>query len=523
MVSSICGPTDYKEACASTLESVAKNTSATPNDYILAVVEAAMKEVNKALEATGKVVVDKDKDEYDHAAVEDCKHLLEYAVDMLEAAVSRVGDADLHTLQHRQHEVLSWITAVYAFQTTCTDGIKKPEYKSAVQDGMINAEQLTHNAVNIVAELSQMLKLFDVKHFILSPKSNPQSQSQTHRRLLEEGFPTWMGAAERKLLAKNNDQLVPNVVVAKDGSGQFKTINEAVAAYPPKFKGRFVIHVKAGVYNEKVTVDKKKPNVFIYGDGIDKTVVTGKLNGGLMKIGTMHTATFSNEAVGFIARGITFRNEAGPEGHQAVAFRSVGDKSAVFDCSFEGNQDTLYYQNCRQFYRNCRIYGTVDFIFGKGDCVIQDSEIIVRRPMPGQVNTITADGREIARGTNGLVLHRCTIVPDNYLWPQRFEIPTFLGRPWSAQAVTVVMQSTLGDFIRPEGWKIWDGANNHKTCEMYEFGNKGPGANTDRRAKDFSRFKVISAAEAGKYTVGQFLDAPEWLPQTQIPFQSGLY
>lgn len=231
----------------------------------------------------------------------------------------------------------------------------------------------------------------------------------------------------------------------------------------------------------------------------------------------------ANEAPGFIARGMTFRNEAGAEGHQAVAFRSVGDKTALFDCSFEANQDTLYYQNSRQFYRNCRIYGTIDFIFGKGDCVIQDSEIIVRRPLPNQFNTITADGREISDGSNGLVIHHCNIIPDEYLWAQRVETQTFLGRPWKKDAITVVMQSSLGDFIRPEGYKTWDGTDNHKTCQMLEFANKGPGANTARRSRDFSRFKVLTPKDAAAYTVATFLAGADWLPHLGVPVQMGLY
>lgn len=287
MITTICEPTEYKASCASTLHSVANNASATPNDYIRAVVEAALQEVTKALAATGKVVVDKDKDEYDdQGAVEDCKHMLDYAIDLLQASISGVGDADLHTLQQRQHELLSWMTAVYAFQTTCTDNIRGAEYKSAVENGMLNATQLTHNAVNVVAKLSEMLKLFKVK------MSRGVSASQRRLVALDEGFPYWLGAAERKLLGKQ-DGLVPNVVVAKDGSGQYKSIKEAVQAYPRNFKGRFLIYVKAGVYNEKVIVDKKKANVFMYGDGIAKTIVTGKLSG-KGGVRTMHTATFGN-------------------------------------------------------------------------------------------------------------------------------------------------------------------------------------------------------------------------------------
>lgn len=230
----------------------------------------------------------------------------------------------------------------------------------------------------------------------------------------------------------------------------------------------------------------------------------------------------ANEAENFVARAITFRNEAGPEGHQAVAFRSIGDKAALFDCSFEGSQDTLYYQNQRQFYRNCRIYGTIDFIFGKGAAVIQDSEIIARRPLANQFNTVTADGKEISSGSNGLVLQNCRIVPDNYLSSVRFEIPTFLGRPWKKEALTVVMQSELADFIRPEGYKLWDGESNHKTCLMYEYANRGPGSNTDHRSKEFSKFRVITKPEAAAFTAGPFLAGAQWLPQTGVPFRLGL-
>lgn len=512
-VTSICEYTTYKEACAASLEQAAKNTSASPKDYIFAVVEAALKEVNKSREATGKVTVDKDKNEYDHVAVEDCKALLDYASDMLQASVSMVGDSDLHTLEDRAHELLSWVTSVYAFHTDCSDQIESPEYKSAIENGMMNSTQLTHNAVNIVAEMSQILKMFNM----------PSSLTAAQRRLMstEDGFPGWFGAADRRLLAAPA-AAAPNAVVAKDGSGKFKTVTDALASYPAKHEGRFVIYVKAGVYDEKVIVDKKKPNVYIYGDGIGQTIITGKLNFGIMKIGTMNTATFANEAENFVARAITFRNTAGPDGHQAVAFRSIGDKAALFDCSFEGSQDTLYYQNQRQFYRNCRIYGTIDFIFGKGTCLIQDSEIIARKPLDNQFNTVTADGKEIKSGSNGLVMQNCRIVPDNFLEPVKFKIPTFLGRPWKKEALTVTMQSELGDFLRPEGYKLWDGESNHKTCLMYEFANRGPGKDTTKRNKEFSKFRVISQAEAAAFTAGPFLAGGQWLPQSGVPFRLGL-
>ncbi|KAK4417997.1 Pectinesterase 4 [Sesamum alatum] len=525
MVTSICELTNYKQACAGSLESVAKNDTASANDYILAVVVATLNEVKKSSEATSKVVVDKAIDELNHVAIQDCKDFFDYAVDKLEDSISLVSGSNMQNLEERAHELLSWMTAVYAFHTTCLDQIQNPDYKSAIQNGTLNSTQLSHNAVNIVAELPQILKLFNyhptLEQNITAEAVASAATSHHHRRrLMSDGYPTWFGPAERKLLARPR-AIVPNAVVAKDGSGRFKSISAAIAACPDNNKGRFIIYVKAGIYQEQVIIKKKKTNIFIYGDGIGRTIVTGRRNFGIMKIGTMHTATFANEAAGFIARGITFSNEAGPQGHQAVAFRSVGDKAAMFDCSFEGHQDTLYYQFLRQFYRNCRIYGTIDFIFGKGDAVIQDSEIVVRRPLPKQFNTVTADGREIPRGSNGLVIHNCRIIPDKFLYPIRFQVPTYLGRPWTREALTVVMQSELGDFIRPEGWKLWDGSQNHRSCEMYEFGNRGPGARTDRRNKEFARFKVIGPNQAAKYTPGLFLAAGQWLPQTGVPFRLG--
>ncbi|CAI9759208.1 unnamed protein product [Fraxinus pennsylvanica] len=518
-VTTICAPTSYKDACVRSLESVSNNQTATPKDYIMAVIQATLDEVKKSFEVTGKTAVNKDDDPYDHMAVEDCKDLLDDAIDTLQASYSSVGESDMHTIQDRANELRSWMTAVYSLQSSCLDQIQKPEYKSAIENGMINATQLTHNAINIIAELSQVLKTFNV----------PINLQANRRRLLdvgeigEDGYPTWFSAADRKLMeAHQKGSVAPNAVVAKDGSGQFKTVADAIAAYPKNFKGRYTIYVKAGVYEEFITVNKKQTNVFIYGDGPGKSIITGKRNYGIMKIGTMKTATFSAVGNGFIARGLTFRNDAGPDGHQAVALRVQSDMSAIFDCSIEGYQDTLYYHAFRQFYRNCVISGTVDFIFGMGDAVIQNSLIIVRKPNANQQNTITADGREVARGTNGLVLQNCRIVPEKELFPLRFQIPTYLARPWKAYALTVTMQSELGDLIRPEGYMKWDGASYHQTCEFYEFANRGPGSNTSKRSKEFKKFKVLNGGEVAKYTPGQFLSGFQWLKNTGAPFQLGL-
>ncbi|KAF5745569.1 pectinesterase [Tripterygium wilfordii] len=106
----------------------------------------------------------------------------------------------------------------------------------------------------------------------------------------EDKYPRWVSGAYRKLLAKvDNGAIKPNVVVAKDGSDQFKTIGATLATYPKNFKGRYVIYVKARIYYKYITIDKKTVNVFMYGDGSRKTIVTKDKSS--KNFCTMQTAT----------------------------------------------------------------------------------------------------------------------------------------------------------------------------------------------------------------------------------------
>ncbi|CAK9160876.1 unnamed protein product [Ilex paraguariensis] len=128
------------------------------------------------------------------------------------------------------------------------------------------------------------------------------------------------------------------------------------------------------------------------------------------------------------------------------------------------------------FYRNCVISGTVDFIFGDSSTVIQNCLIIARKPMDNQQNTVTAHGRSNKRETTGLVIQNCRIVPEQKLQPMRFKIPTYLGRPWKEYSRTVIMETTLADFVQPAGWLPWAGNFALDTCNFAEYANRGPGA-----------------------------------------------
>lgn len=225
---------------------------------------------------------------------------------------------------------------------------------------------------------------------------------------------------------------------------------------------------------------------------------------------------------GFIARDMTFENTAGPQKHQAVALRSGSDFSVFYRCSFKGYQDTLYVHSQRQFYRDCDIYGTVDFIFGDAAVVFQNCNIYARKPMSGQKNTVTAQGRTDPNQNTGIIIHGSRITATSDLKPVQGSVKTYLGRPWQKYSRTVIMKSFLDKVIDPKGWLPWSGSFALSTLSYGEYMNKGAGASTSGRVKWPGYHVITSASAAEKFTVAKFLAGDSWIPSTGVPFSAGL-
>ncbi|QCE07150.1 pectinesterase-like [Vigna unguiculata] len=525
-VKAMCEGTEETKLCHETLSSVDGNTS-DPKVYIAAGVEATMKRVIKALNMSDRLKVEHgDKDPGIKMALDDCKDLIEFALDSIESSVNLVRDQNIQAMYDQTPDFRNWLSAIISYQETCMDGLNngtngEKEIKEKLNtDSLDEMGKLTGIVLDIVTNLSNILERFDLK-LNLSPAS---------RRLLQvdhEGLPTWFSGADRKLLAAldKGQAGAPNAVVAKDGSGKFKTVKEAIDSYPKGHQGRFVIYVKAGIYDEYILIPKKSTNILIYGDGPAKTIITGHKNF-VDGVKTMQTATFANTAPGFIAKSMTFENTAGAAKHQAVAFRNQGDMSAMFDCSFHGYQDTLYVHANRQFYRNCEISGTIDFIFGASATVIQNSRIVARLPLSNQFNTVTADGTKLKNMATGIVIQNCEIVPEKALYPSRLTVKSYLGRPWKQFARTIVMESNIGDVIHPDGWTPWDGNLFLDTLYYAEYANSGPGSNLQGRIKWKGYQGGINKNVAQQFTVAQFLrggttGADDWLKATGVPYAAG--
>lgn len=264
-------------------------------------------------------------------------------------------------------------------------------------------------------------------------------------------------------------------IVAKDGSGNFKTIQEAIDAVPDMRKNVTTIFIKKGVYKEKLVLADSKSFVHMIGESKDSTILTyddyaSKKNVFGEEVGTSGSASFYLYGKDFTAENLTFENSSGPVG-QAVAVFAGGDRTRFINCRFLGFQDTLYtygYES-RQLYENCYIEGTVDFIFGSSTAVFTDCHIYCKKG--GYVTAAsTPEGKKF-----GYVFFRCKI--DGDAAPGTY----YLGRPWRPFAKTAFIDCVLGDLIRPEGWHNWNKPDAEKTSYYAEYNNSGPGSSSGKR------------------------------------------
>ncbi|KAF9687722.1 hypothetical protein SADUNF_Sadunf02G0122500 [Salix dunnii] len=311
-------------------------------------------------------------------------------------------------------------------------------------------------------------------------------------------------------------------VVAQDGSGTHKSINDALVALDrtggDRRNRRVIVYVKAGEYNERVVIKKNMEKLMFVGDGMDRTIVTGNRNAKRDGYATHETATFSVYADGFWARDMTFENTAGPDGRQAVALMMRSEQSVIYRCSVKGYQNTLYVRSKRQFYRDCHIYGTVDFIFGNAAVVLQNCDIFVRKPNDNQKNVIVSQGRKSLDENTGISIQGSRIRPTPGFVGVK-TIPTFLGRPWKKYSRTVISQTDIDGFIDPAGWLPWDGSVYLNTMFYAEYNNTGRGASTEHRV-EWPGFHVLKNwKEASPFTVNQFIKGRSWISQTGVSYQ----
>ena len=318
--------------------------------------------------------------------------------------------------------------------------------------------------------------------------------------------------------------MVPaSYTVASDGSGNFKTIQEAVNAFRDHMQVRVTVFIKNGVYAEKLVIPSWKPNVHFIGESRDGVIITGDdFSGkpypggndqtGNNKFSTYTTYTVLIDAPDVTLENLTIRNTAGPRSGvpvgQAVALHVEGDRFVCRNCRLLGNQDTLFAarEGSRQYYDNCYVEGTVDFIFGKATAVFQDCTLHSLSD-----SFITAAATPDYQ-PYGFVFFDCLLTAD------ATATKVYLGRPWRPYAKTVFIRTRMGRHIVPAGWDNWRDPANEKTVFYAEFASQGPGAPATKSGQRAGWSKQLTAREARTYTLATiFSGRTRWLPGNTRP------
>ncbi|XP_051144138.1 putative pectinesterase/pectinesterase inhibitor 28 [Andrographis paniculata] len=504
-IAAVCETTDYKKACVDSLN--ASGTNATdPQELIRVVFQATLKYIQEAAQ-NSTTLQDLEKDPKAKSALDTCRELAARAGYDLERSFAKFNTFDITNVDDILLDLKIWLSGAITHQETCLDGFDDVagEAGMKMKEALTTGMQMTSNALAMVQELSTFLEGMGIQSF----KS---------RRLLD--LPDWIDAGERRLLAAPPQKIKADLVVAKDGSGKYTTINAALKDVPENSDHPFVLYIKEGVYNEIVKINSSLTHLIVIGDGPTRTRITGNLNY-IDGTSTYHTATVAVQGDSFIARDIGFENTAGAAKHQAVALRVSADKTVFYNCHMDGYQDTVYAHTYRQFYRNCVISGTIDFVFGDSAAVFQGCTFLVRKPLDNQQCIVTAQGRKEVRQPTALVLQNCTITAAKEYYPvARSSVKTYLGRPWKEFSRTIIMESFLDSLVEPEGWLPWNATFALDTLFYTEFNNRGPAAPKTSRVK-WTGVKELPPERIQRFTAVPFLDGNKWIPVAQVPYAGG--
>lgn len=289
------------------------------------------------------------------------------------------------------------------------------------------------------------------------------------------------------------------IVVSRDGTGNFRTLQEAIESARAFMDYTVTIYVKNGVYKEKVIVPSWVENIDIIGEDRDKTIITYDDHANINKMGTFRTYTVKVEGSDITFKNLTIENNAAQLG-QAVALHTEGDRLKFINCRILGNQDTIYTgaKFTRLYFKDCYIDGTTDFIFGPSTALFEDCIIHSKR------NSYVTAASTPKEAKYGYVFKHCKLTAE----PGVDKV--YLGRPWRPYAYTLFIECELGKHIVLAGWHNWGKQSNEETARYMEYKNTGEGANASERV---AWSKQLTKKEAETVTVDAiFRTQSDWNP-----------
>lgn len=271
-IKAVCSQTQYPESCYNSISTIDKSNTTDPEDLFNLSLQVALNSLS-ALASLPNTLTKTTNNEKDMEALKVCGTVFNDAVDNLHDSVSSmdVKPGEILLTSQKIDDLRTWLSAALTNQETCLDTLQEMDstFLEQMKSQMQNSTEYTSNSLAIASKILGILKKLNIP---------------IHRKLLgememvqmEPEFPQWFRVGDRRLLQEKKP--MPNVIVAKDGSGNVTTINDAMKMVPKKSKDRFVIYIKEGEYLENVVLDKSFWNVMVYGDGMDKSIVLGSLN-----------------------------------------------------------------------------------------------------------------------------------------------------------------------------------------------------------------------------------------------------
>jgi pectin methylesterase-like acyl-CoA thioesterase len=409
---------------------------------------------------------------------------------------------------------------------------------SAVQKATVSGTNLTGD-VTVTAPSNYEVSLNGTtwtSSVVISPSSGTITSTEISVRLNAVSAGTYNGnisvtggGASTKTLTvtgvASNPVVAPayDVLVAKDGSGNYTSVQAAITAAPTNRTTPWRIFIKKGKYVETVVIPSNKPFMQLIGENMAETIISydnysGKANPAGGTYGTSTSGTVIINATDIMLMNLSVENATGyginanaivpapGDGPQAVAVYTTSDRVVFFNCRMNSGQDTYYGGNnkgTRVYMKNSYIDGNTDFIFGSSTIIFDTCVIYPRTRLDNSTGGYVTAANTKAESVYGYVFRDCKLTKNRGT--------TFytLGRPWQNDAgtadaaksrnKTVFLNSFMGTSIKPEGWSAWDAGTNTSYITYAEYNTK----NYDGTVKDISGrvswSKQLTAGEATKY------------------------
>ncbi|KAK7284459.1 hypothetical protein RJT34_19205 [Clitoria ternatea] len=502
---SVCQETEEQESCFHLLKHVGEK--ATVLDYFKGAINTTITEL---------LVVSRPKPHLERSLTPLQQHSYRYCLELLSLGMEELEN--MHIIANSYDalckidpdDMINSLSAVISYQHTCSDELMRTNSYHVLGYSLTVPVLLTRITLSIVNTVYE--------------RTRSRATQQQWRQ--EQYYRAWHTTMESKTMGSQGEggkQQPINVVVAQDGSGHFTTIAESLNACPKNNTGPCVIHVKEGIYEERVVIPKDVLQLFMYGDGPLKTIVCGN-NTRNHQTTSFQAATFVVMGKGFIGKDMGFIAPADIVG--APALLVLSDHAAFFNCKIDGEEGSLFAVAQRQFYRDCEILGSADIIKGDSATVIQNSKIMVKGRNSSRSGfgekVVSAQSRFDRSQRTGLVIQNCTITAyqESNNNPS-LTATTYLGTPYGEYSTTIIMESFLGDVIHQKGWCKWSDNYGIGTATFREYNNRGPGAITDTRVGWSGCRKRIEKNQMVSYIAAQFIQVDQWFQNAAIPYESG--